>query len=446
MPHKTVESIVSGARLSQFHIGLLVLCSLLMAIDGYDMISYGTVIVSLMGEWKMNPVIAGTLGSMALVGMLVGGLVISPLADRFGRRPVMITCVSAASVFSLSCAFTTGPIQLGAARFIVGMFLGALVPNVVALISEFSPRASKALLVTLVSSFYGAGGVAAAVFAINVEPLWTWRGVFYMAGLPLLLVPVLVKVLPESPEFLAINGQQDRLIGVLKKVDPSSDLADVVATPRATLPKARVAQLLTRGNVLNSLLIWIFFAMCMLLSYGLNTWLPKLMQAAGYELRSALWTLVVLNIGGMAGAIFGGWLADRWNFRNTLVTYFVAASLSMVGLSFHPDVVILNLLLLIAGGATIGALAIVHAFAVEFYPTEVRSTGVGWAAGMGRIGAIGGPTLGGALLSLNLPFQQNFVALAVPGIIGAAAATIVAKRKFMTAMPEPAQPVPVLAS
>ena len=251
---------------------------------------------------------------------------------------------------------------------------------------------------------------------------------------------VLVKILPESPEFLAINGQQGRLIEVLRKVDPSSDLTDVVATPRVKLPKARVAQLLTNGNVLNSLLIWIFFAMTMLLSYGLNTWLPKLMQAAGYELRSALWTLVVLNIGGMAGAIFGGWLADRWTFRNTLVTYFVAASLSMVGLSFHPDVIILNLMLLIAGGATIGALAIVHAFAVEFYPTEVRSTGVGWAAGMGRIGAIGGPTLGGALLTLNLPFQQNFVALAVPGLIGAVAATIVAKRKFITAVPTPAQP------
>lgn len=446
MPHKTVESVVSNAQLTKFHVGVIVMCSLLMIIDGYDMISYGTVIVNLMGEWKMSLVTAGTLGSMALVGMLVGGLTISPLADTLGRRPVMITCVTVASLASLSCAFTTGPIQLGALRFVVGMFLGALVPNSIALISELAPRASKALLVTLVSSFYSVGGVAAAVFAIKFEPMWTWRAVFYVAGLSLLLVPVLVKALPESPEFLAIDGQQDRLIEVLKKVDSSSDLTDVVATPRADVAKGRVAQLLTNGNALNGLLIWTFFAMCMLLSYGLNTWLPKLMQTAGYELSSALWTLVVLNIGGTAGAIFGGWLADRWTFRNTLVTYFVAASVSLVGLSFQPNAIVLNLLLLVAGGATIGALAIVHAFAVEFYPTEVRSTGVGWAAGIGRIGAIGGPTLGGALLTLNLSFQQNFAAVAVPGIIGALAVAVVTKRKFNTAVPTPAQAVSGLGS
>ncbi|SFB05392.1 MFS transporter, AAHS family, benzoate transport protein [Amycolatopsis marina] len=445
MPHTTVTSVVSDARLTRFHVGVIAMCAALMIVDGYDMVSYGTVVVRLMDEWQMDPVTAGVLGSLALVGMLVGGMFIAPLADRYGRRPLMLSCVTVASVASFSCAFTTGPQQLGVLRFVVGAALGALVPNFLALTAEFAPRASKALLVTFVSSFYSVGGIGAAVFAINIEPVWGWRGVFYVAGLPLLLVPVLVRFLPESPEFLALNGQQGKLIAVLSKVDPRRDLSDVVATARPEIRRARVKQLVSNGNALNSVLIWTFFAMCMLLSYGLNTWLPKLMQTAGYALSSALWTLVMLNIGGMVGAVFGGWLADRWTYRGTLVLYFAMAAVSLVGLSFNPTTVLLNTLLFVAGAATIGALAIVHAFAVEFYPTEVRSTGVGWAAGIGRIGAIGGPTLGGALLALQLPFQQNFIAVAVPGVIGAVAVAIVAKRRFRTARPDAVTTSPVPA-
>lgn len=436
MSENTVTSIVSSARLNRFHIGAVALCSLLMIIDGYDMVSYGTVIVHLMDEWDMSPVTAGTLGSMALVGMMIGGLFVAPLADRYGRRPLMLTCVTVASVASFACAFAAGPTQLGALRLVVGVALGALVPNFTALVGELAPQASRGLLVTLVSSFYSVGGIAAAVFAINIEPVWTWRGVFYVAGLPLLLLPLLVKYLPESPEFLAINGRQRELLSVLAKIAPGRSLTGVVATPRPEVRRSPVTRLFADGNALGTVLIWVFFAMCMLLSYGLNTWLPKLMQTAGYALNSALWTLVVLNLGGMVGAIFGGWLADRWNYRNTLVTYFALASVSLVALSFDPPALVLNALLFVAGGATIGALAIIHAFAVEFYPTAVRSTGVGWAAGIGRIGAIGGPTLGGALLALNLPFQQNFLLVAVPGLIGAVAVALVARRKFRSPRPD----------
>ncbi|SDZ52336.1 MFS transporter, AAHS family, benzoate transport protein [Saccharopolyspora shandongensis] len=436
MARQTVGAVVGDARLNGFHIKVLIMCSLLMIVDGYDMVSYGTVITHLMDEWRMDPVTAGTLGSVALVGMLVGGLFVAPLADRYGRRPLMITCVTIASIASFSCALATGPAQLGVLRFVVGVSLGALVPNFNALAGEIAPRRAKALFVTLVSSFYSVGGIAAAVFAIYIEPLWTWRGVFYVAAIPLLMVPFLLRHLPESPDFLAARGDRERLLVVLRKIDPAAELDDVVVERSTAAGKARLRQLFAGGNAINNVLIWVFFAMCMLLSYGLNTWLPKLMQTAGYPLGSALWNLVVLNLGGMVGAIAGGWIADRWNYRNTLVAYFVLASASLIGLSFNPNSVVLNVLLFVAGAATVGVLAIIHAFAVEYYPAAVRSTGVGWAAGIGRIGAIGGPTLGGALLALELPFQQNFIAVAVPGVIGAVAVALVAGKKFRTPEPE----------
>ena len=184
---------------------------------------------------------------------------------------------------------------------------------------------------------------------------------------------------------------------------------------------ARLPQLFSKGQALATVLLWVAFAMCMLMSYGLNTWLPKLMAHGGYPLGSSLAFLVTLNVGATVGALFGGWLADRLGVQRTLALFFVLAALSLAALGFKPGPILLNLLLLIAGATTIGTLAVIHAYASISYPAHIRSTGVGWAAGIGRLGAIAGPMLGGSLLALDLPFQQNFLAFALPGVIGALA-------------------------
>lgn len=439
----TVDDVVGNAKFNSYHLRVMVLCGLLMISDGYDLVSFGTVITHLMDEWSMSAVTAGILGSMALVGMFFGGLFVSPVADRHGRRKVIIGCLILASVASFACSFAYDPTTMGALRFAVGVALGGLVPNFIAMTSEFAPRKSKALMVTVVTSLYSVGGVAAALLAIYIEPVLTWRGVFYVAGTSIFLVPVILRYLPESPEFLALKGDRVRLEQVLRRIDPASEPGSVSSSPQREAEDSRPSQLFTGGNGLSSALIWLFFAMCMLLSYGLNTWLPKLMQQAGYELGAGLWTLVVLNAGGLVGAISGGWLADRWTFRGTLITYFSLASLSLFGLSFNPGPVLLNMLMFIAGAATIGVLSIIHAFAVEYYPVHIRTTGVGWAAGMGRCGAIAGPSLGGALVAMSLPFQQNFVIFAAPGVIGVIAVALVAKRKYRDRIQQNVTPEPV---
>lgn len=232
----------------------------------------------------------------------------------------------------------------------------------------------------------------------------------------------MLRWLPESAAFLELKGRRAELDALLRKVDPDyrpgAERANAVA---AEAPSGRVAQLFEGRQALGTLLLWVAFAMCMLMSYGLNTWLPKLMAGGGYALGSSLAFLVTLNVGATLGALFGGWLADRLGAGRTLVLFFALAAASLAALGLGPGPWLLNGLLVVAGATTIGTLAVIHAYAAQFYPAWVRSTGVGWAAGVGRLGAIAGPMLGGSLLALELPFQQNFLAFAAPGVIGALA-------------------------
>jgi AAHS family benzoate transporter-like MFS transporter len=437
----SVATVVGSAKISRFHLKAAAICALLMIADGYDLVSFGSVIPHLMKDWGTDPLTLGVVGSMALAGMFAGGLMVAPLADKYGRRKLIVAGLILASIAAFACAFADTPLVLGALRFVVGVALGALVPNFMALTGELSPTKSKAFFVATVSAFYAVGGVGAALLAIYIEPVLGWRGVFYVAGLSILLVPVVLKHLPESPEYLALVGQRERLDAVMKQIEPSWSPNTVIALPAPSSGKSRIAQLFTHGNALATSLMWVFFIMTMVLSYALNTWLPKLMQNAGFELGPAMWTLVILNAGGLFGSIAGGWIAGRTSYRKTLVGYFALAIVSLVLLSIKPNAFMLNVLLFTAGAAVIGILAIIHAFAVEFYPVHIRSTGVGWATGTGRIGAIAGPILGGALVAAGLPLQMNFVLLTIPAVLGVTAVIIVTARRFKSAATKGEKPV-----
>lgn len=359
--------------------------------------------------------------------MLLGGLLLAPRADRWGRRPMLIGCLIGASVFTAGCALAPNFATLFVSRTAVGVCLGALVANFTALVGEFAPRRFRALLIWLVASTYSVGGIVAALTAIRVIPAFGWRTVFWIGAASILLLPLLITLLPESPAYLARRpGRRRELERVLRGVAPGIDPGSVsVGTGAERPPRASVREMLRAGGTVSTVLIWVVFAMTMLLSYALNTWLPSLMTAAGYPITSGLANLVVLNLGGIIGALAAGFLADRIGSRRVIMIWFLLATSALAALALRPPAAILQLLLIVAGACTIGTLAIIHALAVEHYPAHVRSTGIGWAAGIGRIGAIGGPVLGGGLIGLALPFQVNFLAAAVPGILGALAVVLV---------------------
>lgn len=307
MNRQSAAAVIDAARFNRTHWLILGWGCFIMLFDGYDMVIYGSVVPRLMQEWQLSPVQAGTLGSCALFGMLFGGTLLAPLADRFGRRRLVIATTLLASLAAFLTGHARDPLELGAGRFFTGLALGALVPSAINLISEFAPAGRRSTLVTVMSAFYSVGAVLSALLAIAMIPAWGWQSVFYVAVLPVLAVPLMLRWLPESAAFLELKGRRAELDALLRKVDPDyrpgAERANAVA---AEAPSGRVAQLFEGRQAVGTLLLWVAFAMCMLMSYGLNTWLPKLMAGGGYALGSSLAFLVTLNVGATLGALFGG--------------------------------------------------------------------------------------------------------------------------------------------
>ncbi|MFT0633213.1 MFS transporter [Pseudomonas sihuiensis] len=418
-----VHPVIDNARFSRFHWMVMALCALLLIFDGYDLFIFGVVLPAIMQEWNLTPLEAGALGSYALFGMMFGALGFGTLADRIGRKKGIAICFVLFSTATILNGFATSPTEFGIFRFIAGLGCGGLMPNAVALMNEYAPKRLRSTLVAVMFSGYSLGGMLAAGVGIYMLPRFGWESMFFAAAVPLLLLPLILWKLPESVGFLVRQGRHEQARAVLAKVEPGLriDAADQLLMSDAKGQGVGVFELFRDGRALRTLCLWLAFFCCLLMVYALSSWLPKLMANAGYSLGSSLSFLLALNFGGMAGAILGGWLGDRFNLGKVMVAFFVAAAASISLLGFNSPTPVLYGLIFIAGATTIGTQILLYAGAAQFYGLSIRSTGLGWASGIGRNGAIVGPLLGGALMAINLPLQLNFIAFAIPGAVAALA-------------------------
>lgn len=424
--------LIDRTTLNKHHKLLVFWCSIIMLFDGYDLVIYGSVLPHLMTEWALSPQTAGLLGAASLMGMMIGAVTLGMAADKFGRKNIIICCIVLASLAVALNGFAHNTQTFFICRLFTGVGLGGAVPNLVTIIKEMSPNTHRNRLITLMLSFYGIGAILSGISGLFFIPRFGWQITFWVAGLFIFVIPFIYKIFPESISYLIHKNRQADVVKTLEKFNPQHqhqpEMQYVVdLTPPSQ--KIPVMGLFTEGKGLGTLLIWCGFAMVMLMVYGLNTWLPKLMNVGGYSLGSSISFLVTLNIGAILGTLIFGIIADKIGTKKALIFGYLLSVLSISCLGFHPPAILLTLLLIIAGGATVGTMAVIHALAADFYPTNMRSTGVSFSAAMGRFGAISGPLFGGFLLAINLPFAQNFIVFSIPGIIGAISIALFKHRK-----------------
>lgn len=419
-----INTVVDNAKFTPFHWGVLLWCLLIIIFDGYDLVIYGVALPLLMQEWSLGAVEAGLLASTALFGMMFGAMSFGTLSDKLGRKKTIMICVAIFSGFTFLGAFASNPIEFGILRFLAGLGIGGVMPNVVALMTEYAPKRIRSTLVAVMFSGYAIGGMTSALLGAWLVADYGWKIMFYLAGTPLLLLPLLWKFLPESLMFLTKKGETEQVRTFVQKIAPEQNIVpntQFVLNEVMAGDEAPLRALFQQGRTFSTLMFWVAFFMCLLMVYALGSWLPKLMIQAGYSLGASMLFLFALNIGGMVGAIGGGALSDRFHLKPVLTIMFTVGAIALILLGFNSPQPVLYTLIAIAGAATIGSQILLYTFVSQFYPTTVRSTGMGWASGIGRIGAIVGPVLTGALLTLNLPHQMNFMMIAIPGLIAAVA-------------------------
>lgn len=428
-----VNAVIDQAKFTPFHWSILLWCLLIIIFDGYDLVIYGVVLPLLMQEWSLTSVQAGMLASTALCGMMFGAMLFGALADKIGRKNVILICVTFFSGFTFLGAFASNPFEFGILRFLAGLGIGGVMPNLVALTSEYAPKRIRSTLVGTMFSGYAIGGILSALIGSYLVESQGWQIMFFIAGIPLILLPVIWKFLPESLTFLVKTGKTDQAHSIIQKISPEQSISintRLVLNEDNVPTGSSVKGLFQQGRAFNTLMFWVLFFMCLLMVYALSSWLPKLMLAAGYSLGKSILFLFALNVGAMIGSIGGGILSDKFHLKPVIMGMLMAGVVALIGLGFNSPAYVLYGLVTVAGAATIGTSILLYSYVAQYYPLSVRSTGIGCASGVGRIGAIVGPILTGLLLTLNLPHTMNFVMISVPAMLAICAILSLKRHKF----------------
>ena len=421
-----VAEFIDQQPVGGFQIRLLLTCAAVLFLDGFDTQAIGYVAPALAKEWGLTKGALGPVFSAGLFGLMIGALLFGPLADRIGRKKIIIFSTLAFGLGALATAFVQDVNSLLAIRFLTGLGLGGAMPNAVAMTSAFNPRRRRATMVMIMFCGFSVGAALGGFLAAALIPQFGWRSVFIVGGLaPLLLVPILVLKLPESVRFLALTGRaNDRVAQLLGLIGPNSAVAPatlfVVHEPQlAGIP---VQHLFREGRTLVTLLLWVVFFMSLLDIYFLANWLPIVLNDLGASLSAAVAIGTMFQVGGVIGTFVLGSTIDRFSFRALALVYFIAVfAVGAIGQLGH-SVVFVTMAIFAAGFCVVGGQIAANALAAAFYPTAVRATGVGWALGIGRIGSIIGPLVGGALLTAKWSTASVFAAAAVAALCAALAA------------------------
>ncbi|WKN55386.1 MFS transporter [Rhodococcus opacus] len=419
---------IDSRPVSRYQYIVIALCGVVMFIDGFDTQSISYMAPHIAEEWGLSKQVLGPIFSAALAGLMVGYLALSPLSERFGHRRMILTSTVIFALGTLAAAWSQNVTELMALRFITGMGLGAAAPSAIALTGEFSPKRLRATFVLVIYCGFSLGFVAAGLVSGWLIPILGWRSVLVVGAVaPLLLLPALLRYLPDSLTSMINRGAEpNRIQAIFRKMDAALAVGPDItyeAEKRTDGQRTALRSLFTRDRVLGTLLLWLVFVINLGEFYALQSWLPSIMTSLDYDMGTVVTATTLTTVGGIAAAFVTGPCMDRLGAYVTLGTVYVVgfAFVALTGVAFTAPLWVLLTANFFAGVCISGGQKSLIALSAVFYPTSMRSTGVGWALGVGRLGGIVGPIAVGAALGMGWSASAVFYAMSVPMLVAGAA-------------------------
>jgi AAHS family 4-hydroxybenzoate transporter-like MFS transporter len=415
-----VEQVMDG-RMSGLQKRVVALCCMATFLDGYDTQALGMAVPRIAEQWSLSPSAFAAALSGSLIGIALGAVLLAPLADRYGRRPSLIAMMLVVGLSTFGAAVAANLTALTVLRVITGLGLGGSVPIATAMTSEYAPTRRRAALVALMIACMALGSFGAGIIAPIVSHAWGWRGIFAVgAVLPIAMAALLAAALPESLRFLILRDKNlSSAIAQLKRIAPHHAGRVPVIVARGTVAQASVATLFDPIYRMRTILVWTIFWFNLFVIYSLISWTPTLLHAAGWAHDTAQRASGLIALGGIVGGLLMAWVADRGFAIAALFTAYVGTAVVFSFFSLGPaSVTVWVVLLLLAGaGAVGGQMAAGSVAAAYYYPPELRSTGVGWFNGVGRIGGIVGPLALASLMRAGWATAHILGFLSVPMLL-----------------------------
>lgn len=427
---KDLESVINQSPVSGFQIVIIVLCAIVAMLDGCDTQTIAFVAPAIVKSWHVEASVFGPVFGAGLLGGLFGAIIFGVAGDRFGRKPVLLCTVLLFSLGSLFTPLCDSLASLTVARLVTGFGLGGALPCIISLTSEYAPKRLRATLVATMFCGFPLGAVIGGLVAAQMIPAYGWSSVFIVGGaLPLLILPVLIAFAPESVRFLELRGDHKAIARLLRRMHSTFEWnGEVPAVGHdARVP---VVNLFREGRALGTILLWITLFLSLLLTYFLVNWVPVVAGHNGLSIASAVRAASMLNFGSIFGCIVLGRLADRFGTARVVGGAFALGAIAIASIGqAGSSGALLGSVAFVAGFFSIGAQICTITLCAGFYDTVSRATGIGWSMGVGRLGAITGPVIGGMLLAAGMAPSALFLVVGTASV--GAAITVFAIGRFV---------------